>query len=359
MIPTSDPGPDGRAGSAGTVLLTGGTGFVGSHVAEALVAAGHPVRCTVRARSDTRWLDPLGVETTPLDLASGSGAPEALAGVGTVIHVAGLTRARDPGLYRRVNAEATGRLAAEAAAAGVRSFIFVSSLAARGPDGAGGPVGAYGRSKREAEERLRSAAGAMSVTVLRPPGVYGPRDTDLLPLFRMAARGWLVAPRGGAPLQPLYATDAALAVLAAAFPAGGGQGPGGGRPAPAGGSTVEANGPPEGGRPGFGPYPIAERARYGWEEVGAGLGRALGRRVRLVRLPAAVFEAAGAAAEAVARLLGRRPVFDRRRARDVARYGYTCDPAPAERALGWWAETPLEEGLARTAAWYRDAGWLR
>lgn len=336
--PSSEPASAGEgsvtpSAAAGTVLLTGGTGFVGSHIAEVLVSAGHRVRCTVRAGSDTRWLDPLGVETTALDLACGGDHREALRDVETVIHAAGLTQARDPALYHRVNAEGTGRLAREAASAGARRFVFVSSLAARGPDDAQGPVSPYGRSKREAEERLRSLSGEMRVTVLRPPGVYGPRDTDLLPLFRAAARGWLVAPRGEARLQPIYARDVARAVLAA-FPA------------------------PETPAAGFGPYPIAERARYGWSDVGAGLERALERRVRLVRLPAAVFETAGLAAEAAARLVGKSPILDRRRARDVARHRYTCDPEPAERALGWRAETPLAEGLARTAAWYRVQGWL-
>lgn len=313
----------------GRLLLTGATGFVGSHVAEALDARGHRLRCTVRRGSSLRWLRDLPVETVEADLTDPRALDAALGGVREVVHVAGVTAAARPEMYRTVNLEATERLAREARERGVERFVFVSSLAARGPREAGGPVSDYGRSKRAAEEELAALEGAMEVTVLRPGGVYGPRDRDLLPLFRAAAAGWMPVPTAGAPLQPVYAADTAAAVAGA----------------------LE-------GSPGFGPWPVVEPGRYAWREVADALGEALGRRVRTVPVPAAVAEAAGAIAEAAARMLGRSPAFDRRRARDLTRHDWTADPTPTAEALGWTAETPLPEGLARTAAWYREAGWL-
>lgn len=316
---------------AETVLVTGATGFVGSHIAEAFVEAGWRVRCTVRATSSPRWLEPLNVERVELDLRRPGDPARALEGVGTVVHAAGVTTAPDPRLYRAVNVEGTARLAAAAAGAGVRRFVFVSSLAARGPDGSDGPVSPYGRSKREAEGLLRGMGGPPEVVVLRPAGVYGPRDRDMVRLFRMAARGWLAVPGNDARLQPVYATDVARAALRAA-----------------------ANGR----GPGFGPHPVAERGRYRWEEVRAAFAASLGRPVRLLRLPGWVYEAAGAAGEALGRVTGRPPAFDRRRARDLARYAWTCDPRETERALGWRAEVDLPGGLERTLRWYRSAGWV-
>jgi nucleoside-diphosphate-sugar epimerase len=318
-------------------LVTGATGFVGSHVAEAYREAGHEVRCTVRASSDLRWIRDLDVQRVEADLRDPGRLREALEGVDRVVHVAGVTAASRPSLYREVNVEGTRRLAEAAAAAGVGRFVFVSSLAARGPDGARGPVSAYGRSKREAEEALaragRGPAGdprELETVVLRPAGVYGPRDTDLLTLFRAADAGWLPTPTGASPLQPVYARDVAEAALLAG----------------------------EGEAPGFGPWPLAEERRYRWKEVAAGMAEALDRPVRTVPVPGWLLVAAGAVVERVSGALGRTPELDRRRAKDLATHAWTCDPRVSEEALGWRPAVPLAAGLRRTARWYREAGWL-
>ena len=316
------------------VLITGATGFVGSHIAAAFEQAGYAVRCTVRATSDTGWLSATGVETVEVDLAENSALEVALSGVRSVVHCAGITRAANPELYRTVNVEATERLAVAASEAGVDRFVFVSSLAARGPDGSVGPTSAYGQSKKEAEERLGRLRSGMRVAVLRPAGVYGPRDRDMLPLFRMARRGWLVAPAGDAPLQPVYVTDVARAALLAAR----------------GGAD---------GRAVFGPYPVAESRRYAWSEVRTALADAFDREVRLLRLPRLGYEVGGWVGEAVGRITGRPPAFDLRRARDLARYTWTCDSSVTREALGWSASVSLSEGLERALRWYRESGWLR
>jgi nucleoside-diphosphate-sugar epimerase len=311
------------------VLITGATGFVGSHIARAFAEAGYEVRCGARASSSTRWIPDL--ERVELDLSRHGDLSGALEGVDLVVHAAGITRAGRAEDYHAVNAEGTKRLAA--AALGVRRFVLVSSLAARGPDGDEGrdhPESAYGRSKLAAEAYLRHFDEQMEALVLRPAAVYGPRDTDLLPLFRMARAGWLPLPSGANLLQPVYAEDVARAALAAASRPGAG----------------------------FGPFPVAEAVRYTWEDVAEGLERAVGRDVRAVRLPAAVFTLAGRAAEWAARPFSAVPIFDERRGRDLALRTWTCDTSATERALGWRAEVPLSEGLDRTARWYAQAGWL-
>ncbi|CAA9446467.1 MAG: UDP-glucose 4-epimerase [uncultured Rubrobacteraceae bacterium] len=321
--------------AAARVLITGATGFVGSHIAAAFVETGHEVRCSVRPSSDLRWIKDLPVECKTVDFESPKDLEDAVEGVEIVVHAAGITRARRDADYYRINAENTRRLASVAAGAGARRFVLIGSLAARGPDAAakGGrdrPASAYGHSKLQAEEHLRGFDGRMETVALRPAAVYGPRDVDLLPLFKLAARGWLVRPSGPGPLQPAYAEDVARAALAAAH-----------------GEAM-----------GFGPFPVAEPARYSWEEVVAGLEGALGRNVRAARLPTAAFRLAARVAEGTAKVRGSIPVFDERRARDLATHAWTCDPSSTEKALGWRAEVPLYEGLERTARWYRDAGWL-
>ena len=317
------------------VLVTGATGFVGSHIAQAFAGAGYEVRCGVRASSDLRWISGLPVERVKLDLRDRpEDIPRAVENTDLIVHAAGITRARRAEDYHSINAEGTLRLAAAALGAGVRRFVLISSLAARGPDsltknGRDHPESAYGRSKLQSEAHLLSLDGQMEAVALRPAAVYGPRDTDLLPLFRMASRGWLPFPSGTNLLQPVYATDVARAALMAARKAAG-----------------------------FGPFPVAENKRYTWEDVVAGLEKALGRTVQAVRVPAAAFTLAGRAAEWAARPLLAVPVFDERRGRDLAVHAWTCDTSTTEQELGWRAEVALSEGLERTARWYGQAGWL-
>ncbi len=317
------------------ILLTGGTGFLGSHVAEMLCERGSAVRATVRPTSDTRWLDPLQLELVEADLADPPGLAAALEGVSAVVHVGGLTRATDAAAYEHVNVAGTAALAAAAGAAGVERFVYVSSLAARGPDDMPGPVSDYGRSKHGGEARLAELAAAgktpPSIRVLRPAGIYGPRDTDLLTLFQMAARGFLVLPSSQGRLQPVHVRDVASAVLRALDSA----------------DSVDP-----------GPLPVAGSEVVGWAEVAEVLRAGFERTIRVVRLPAVMFTLAGAAAEFGARLTGKSPVFDRRRATDLTQVTWTCDIEATKRTLGWEPEVDLLTGMVETAAWYTEQGWL-
>lgn len=313
------------------VLLTGGTGFLGSHLAEGLVAAGHEVTCSVRRTSDTRHLEALGVRTTLLDLGSEDPgrAAAAIEGTELLVHCGGLTRARSEAQFMAVNAGGTERLVRAAVEAGVTRTVFISSLAARGPDHANGPTNPYGRSKAAAERHLETLADRMESVILRPGGVYGPRDSDLLPLFRVAAKGWIPIPRTENPLQPVFVEDVVSA-------------------------TIRALDVP---LPG-GPLAIAHPSRHAWPVLAGALAAAVGREARIVRVPPGLFWATGLLSEAGALFTRRAPAMDRRRARDMSVNRWTCDITTTRAALGWEPLVDVPEGLARTAAWYRDEGWL-
>ena len=325
-----------------SIFLTGSTGFLGSHLADALVDADHRVTAGVRRTSDTRRIDRLAIEKVEIDLGdpgadrTGRGTPggpqafAALEACEAVVHCGALIRARSEAEFMAVNAGGTRRLALAASAAGVRRFVLVSSLAARGPDGACGPVDSYGRSKAAAESALAEVGGPMEIAVLRPGGVYGPRDTNLLPLFKLAARGWAVIPRSDVRLQPVFVADVVSAVLA----------------------TLEAAPWPE-------PLPVTAAETHSWAEVAAALMAAVGRAGRTVRLPPAVVLAMGALSEFASRSTGTPAVMDRRRARDLSVHAWTCDLAPSRLRLEpWRPRVGLTEGLARTAQWYRRKAWL-
>ncbi len=315
------------------VFLTGATGFLGSHIADALVAEGHETVISVRSTSNTRWTKGLAVEKVELELGrvgGGGGWEKAVEGCDAVIHCGGATRAPSPDAFLAVNAEGTKKLAVAAAAAGVPRFVFISSLAARGPDGAGGPVSPYGVSKAVAEAWLAKEGGRLDVVVLRPGGIYGPRDEDLLSLFRVAQRGWAVVPRSQQLLQPVYVGDVVTAVLA--------------------GLTKGA---------GAGGVPVLGREQITWEDLARLLLVVTSGSGRVVRVPPSLVVGLGAVAELAARIIRRPPPIERRRARDLATHQWTSELASSGEALGGWEpRVTVKQGLARTTAWYREAGWL-
>ena len=313
-------------------------------MAEALVAEGWAVRCTVRKTSNLRWIESLPVDRVTADVRSAEELAAALDGVDFVVHSAGLTRARSDAEYQRVNAEGTQALAAGAVEAGVRRFVLVSSLAARGPDRTGGaksaatgdrPTSVYGESKLAGERRLfqvlAELGGAMQGVILRPGGIYGPRDEDSLNLFKVARTGLMPVPTSKGRLQPVYVKDVAEAVIRAVA-----------RPA------VDLK-----------PIPIVGPEIVTWADMGEALSNAVGKPVRLVKIASPVWRVGGAVAETAARLVGMPPQFDRRTADDLSRFDWTADPREAEEALGWRATTRLQEAMEETGRWYRAHGWLK
>jgi dihydroflavonol-4-reductase len=320
------------------ILITGATGFVGSHLIEALARHGLRARALVRETSDVALLERHGIERVIGDITDPASLRRAVAAADTILHLAAATRALRPATFHAVNAGGTRRLVEAIQADGrPRRLVYLSSLAAAGaresrpvrPDDEPRPLTAYGRSKLEGERACLDAAG-LSVAVLRPPAVYGPRDRDLLTFFRLAERGILpLVGAAGRPLQFIHARDLAEAVLAAA--------------------SSEATGI----------FHVAEPRSYTWSEVLDLVAAAVGRRGVRVRVPTPLLRGAAAATEAVSHLRGAPAIFDRDKAREVLAPGWICETDRARRELGFEAATPLAEGLRETAAWYRAYDWLR
>lgn len=318
-------------------LVTGGTGFVGSHLLEALGRHGIETRALVRSIARAEALGLPAVEWVRGDLGDPAALARAASGVDMILHVAGLVAGRSPEEYHEVNVEGTRRLLAASEQTGAR-FILVSSLAAGGPTVPGRPllghepprpVSSYGRSKLAAETVVRE--GPLAWSIIRPPTVYGPRDTEVLRLFRSAA--WSIAPVFGTGEQELslvYGPDLAEALVATAL-------------------APEAIGRIL--------YP-AHPERVTQAGLARAVGEAMGRSVRVTRVPVALARAALRVTGATARLTGRRTLLTPDKGNEFFQAAWTCDPAGLEEATGWRATHDLATGLARTAAWYRAHGWL-
>ncbi|HSU12763.1 DUF1990 family protein [Longimicrobium sp.] len=193
------------------VLVTGGTGLVGKAAVDRLLEAGHTVRLLSRHADDDARQWPRGVEPHSGDVGTEAAVAGAAEGCDAVLHVAGIVAERPPDVtFQTVNVEGTRRLAREAKRAGVRRFVYVSSLGAeRGQSD-------YHRSKLEAEHVVRDEAPA-GWLVVRPGNVYGPGDEVVSLLLKMV-RALPVVPvigRGDQPFQPVWHEDLGLALARA------------------------------------------------------------------------------------------------------------------------------------------------
>jgi nucleoside-diphosphate-sugar epimerase len=331
------------------ILVTGGTGFIGSHLVERLAAQGRAVRCLVR-RSSAAGNLPRGVELVQGDLQSGAGLTEALRGADTIIHLAGVTKARTAADYDLGNAAATAHLLRAASECGhIERLVHVSSLAAAGPSTAdraltepdeAHPISLYGRSKLAGEHAVRQSALASRTVIVRPPVVYGPRDRDVFEMLRTVSRGWM-ARIGAAPrrFSHIYVGDLVDGLITA-----------GDSRSVAGDYTRTAGGEV---------FYLAYAAPASWEEFGDLAARLMGRDLRTVTIPEKAAYVIALCAEWGTRFTGKPGILSRDKVREACCAGWVCDPGRARRELGFCATTGLEEGLRLTLAWYKEAGWLK
>ncbi|UCB52931.1 MAG: NAD-dependent epimerase/dehydratase family protein, partial [Candidatus Zixiibacteriota bacterium] len=211
-----------------STLVTGANGFVGSHLAEGLLERGYRVRCLVRKTSDLRWLSGLEVEYFYGDVADKESLKGVCGNVDLVFHAAGLTSARSRKEYLRANAEGTRNLVEVCLEQNpkLQRFVYVSSQAAVGPGvderpldetAPSRPITDYGESKLEGERIVLEHVSQLPVTVVRPPAVYGPRDTDVLGFFKVASRGFRVSfGKGESFLSLVYVKDLVDGIIRAA-----------------------------------------------------------------------------------------------------------------------------------------------
>jgi dihydroflavonol-4-reductase len=329
------------AGTPARVLVTGATGFTGGHLARRLAASGHHVRALVRNPHLAAASLP-GVELVAGDLTDAGALARAVAGVDVVFNIAALYRAAglDDALYLAVNATAVGTLIAKAGAAGVRRVVHCSTVGVHGDierppadeDAPLRPGDVYQETKLEGERLARRAAtdAGIELVIVRPTGIYGPGDRRLLKLFRgVARRRFVVLGRGDIWYHLTYIDDLVDGfVLCATHPA-------------AAGRTYILSGP--------------EVTTL--NELVAITAAVAGVPPPSLRLPVWPFWIAGAACEVLCRPLGIEPPIYRRRV-DFFTKSRAFDSSLAKAEIGYAPTVGLRDGIGRTLAWYREAGWL-
>lgn len=324
------------------VLVTGGTGFIGSHLLERLVSMRARVRCLVRKSSPLLYLPRSGVELAYGDLAAGSGLREAVEGVDIVIHLAGVTKARSEKDYYAGNVQATANLLRACGEAPVppSRFVHVSSLAAAGPspgdaplteDAAPRPVSQYGQAKLEGERAVRASTLSGRAVIIRPPVVYGPRDTDVYEVLRWASKGFLFQiGSGNSYFSSIYVADLVEGLLAAAT-----------HPA-APGRT----------------YFLAGAASVSWRDFATLAAGFTGGKLKVVNVPRSAASLIAWIAEMWGKTSGKPGILSRDKVAEASHRFWICSPDRARREIAFETRTPLREGIAQTLAWYKEARWL-
>jgi nucleoside-diphosphate-sugar epimerase len=319
-------------------LVTGATGFVGSHLVEALQGSGAAVTALARSPEKASALAARGIRVMPGDLHDVRALENAARNQDVVYHVAGVVAARGEAEFLWANRDGTRNVTAAAERSGRPRLVLVSSLAAGGPAPRGAPlngrepprpVTAYGRSKLAAEQIVRSSS--LPWSIVRPPIVYGPRDREVLKLFRIARLG--IAPvfgNGSQELSAVHAADLAQALIAAG----------------SGESTVG------------GTYNACHPEVFTSGELGRAIAAAMGRSVRTLRIPALLGRALLTATEAAARVTRNVTILTTDKANEFFQPAWTGDPSPLTGDSGWRAAYDLRTGLADTYQWYRKVGWL-
>lgn len=325
-----------------TILVTGGTGFIGSHVVEALLKKDYTVRCLVRKTSNLQWLKPLGVDLVYGNFDDVDSLKDAVSGVDIIIHIAGVVAAKNRDGFFRGNVIATRNLIAATLKYNpdLKKFLHVSSQTAVGPGLNGKPVDesttpspitTYGESKLAAEKEVLSYKDTLPVTIVRPPAVYGPRDTATLSFFQSVQKG-LVPLIGFTPkkVSLVHAYDLARGIVDAAL---------------SGITTGKI-------------YFIASEDVYSWQEIGDVTSRVVGKRTLKLRIPEFLVMGIAGMSGFVSKFKKKPSVLNYEKGKDMIAENWTCSVEAAQRDFGYRQEISLEDGIRNTLDWYREQGWL-
>jgi nucleoside-diphosphate-sugar epimerase len=324
------------------ILLTGASGFVGSHVADRLIAGGHEVRALLRGHSSLKWLSGKPIEAIHANMTDVESLKEAVEDVDAIIHVAGVTAAKNKQGFFDGNVLPTRALleASKRFNPKLSRFIFCSSQTACGPSLDGQPVTemtpphpitTYGKSKRAAEEECERARQDFPVTILRLSAIYGPRDTAILTFFQTVDKR--IKPLIGfrdKKVNLAYVTDIADGVVLALM------------------SDAAKNET----------YFIGSERHYTWREVSNLTAEILNKSGITLRLPHAIVYGVAGFSEFFSMFQKKPSVLNWEKGRDMVQANWTCSVEKAMSEIGYHQSVSLAEGIKQTIEWYRREGWM-
>lgn len=321
-------------------FVTGGTGFIGSHLVEAIKKSAdfEEVRCLVR--NEPKWLSGLSFKTIKGDLNDLKALGKGLEEVDVLFHVAAIVKAPSRKEFTQANVDATENLVRLAQKKGVKNMVILSSLAAAGPsinspkteDDPMEPVSMYGKSKMEMEEKVKIAAGKSdSIKIIRPPAVYGPREDQIYSFFKSCSKGLcpIVGDGNNPRVSMVYVSDLIDGILLAA-------------------QKKDA---------GIHTYFISGEGTHSWNEIRGITSKVLGKKLIPLKIKPSIVKKVAGVIENVASLFGVYPVVNKEKANELI-LEWTCTSEKAENELNYRPKVSLAEGISRTIHWYKMHNWL-
>lgn len=318
-------------------LVTGATGFIGSHLVEELLKRGYSVACLVRKTSNLQWIDGLNVRLIYGDCAVKESLLNAAADFDYIFHLAGLTKAANEKDFFSANALGTENLinAVIEKNPAVKRFVYLSSLAAAGPSCNGAPsketgepkpVSAYGRSKLEGERMVMRHKNTIPVTVIRPPAVYGPRDKDFYIFFKLLKKGISLS-WGKCYYSLLYVDDLVRGAILSAES-----------------KTAEGE-----------IFYLSDGRIYSNEEITEAIAFTLGSKPVRLKIPKSLMPALAGIGQ---KLGNQGNIINADKIRELQHSYWTCDSTKSRNELGFIPNVGIKEGVKWTADWYRIHQWL-
>ena len=296
----------------------------------------------VRKSSNLRWIYNIPMQRVEGELTQPESYKEILPQVDYVVHVAGVTKAFRAKDYYKGNVEVTHILleAVKTRASKIQKFLFVSSQAAVGPSPTAEPIDEdfpphpitdYGKSKLQAEKIVREYMDQLPITIVRPPAVYGPRDSDVFHFFKNLMSGWNIQVGHLDQIVSLvYVLDLAQGIVQAAL-------------------SPHTTGKT---------YFLCEEQPYRWSYVAELAAKKLGVTYRTIRVPYPLAFIMATLIEWTGRLRGKPTILNRQKMREIRQPYWVVSPQRAIQDFGYETRFPLEKGIAETIHWYRIMGWI-
>ena len=324
-------------------FVTGATGFVGSHLVDLLLKNGFEVYCLRRKTSSIKWLEGKNVNYVFGDIYSNDVLEEAIKEVDYVFHVAGLVKAKNKEAFEKGNNLATKNLIEITARVNpnIKKFVHVSSLAVCGPNLGDEPlteefiprpITTYGRTKREAEKEVLKFRDKIPVVIVRPPAIYGPRDTEIFVYFKTFSGGLnSIIGFGDKYLSLLHINDVVNGIYLAAIK-----------------ETKSGD-----------VFFISSDREYNWDEISRAASKAMDKKAIKLRVPHLIVYTVGAISELIYMFSKSAPTLNLEKCKDLTRSGWFASNIKAKKILGFNESFTLEQGFKDTYEWYKKEGWLK
>ncbi len=317
-------------------FVTGATGFIGSHLVESLLKEGFEVICLIRPSSSLKYIEGLNLKLIEGDCCNFNSFCSALKSCDYVFHLAGLTKAKSAADFYNANVIGTETLLRAVLRGGhkIKRFFFLSSLAATGPSLNGIPltenceplpVSVYGRTKYEAERLVYSFKKEIPITILRPPAVYGPKDRDMLTLFKMVKAG--IAPYWGKSLYSfIYVEDLVKGIIDSSL-------------------SKDAEGSI---------FFVSDGLIYSSDDIINAISTAINKEPLKISIPSFVIPIFGA----LTKMKKNVNIINNDKLKELRYKNWICDSSKIRKTLKFAPQVTLKEGAQWTANWYRIHKWL-